>query len=206
MTKKITELTAATLTQVTDAALLALVADPSGAPNTRKVALELLGIAPSSWLDLGRAHEGDTAATGGSFTVGSEFCAVRSAQTCTGMRFYWGSATPRTIKCVLWKKGSGLQKTVDVAVSGAGVYSAAFDPVSITRNETWIVSIWEKSGTQYMPQGSAITRIPARPLRLRNYVLVNPCVYYSAGGDGEPGTTGPATNAFSCWAEPIVTG
>lgn len=206
MTKKITELTAATLTDVIDAALVPIVADPSGAPNTRKARLDLLGVLPGSWLDLGRAHEGDTAASGGNYTVGTEFCAVRSGQTCVGVRFYWGSATPRTIKCVLWKKGSGAQKSVDVAVSGAGVYTATLDAVAITQNETWIVSIWEKSGTQFMPQTGTLTRIPSRPLRMRNCVILNPCVYYATGGDGEPDTTGSTVTAFSCWAEPIVTG
>jgi hypothetical protein len=204
--KKITQLTAGVLTEVTDAALLAMVADPSGTPTTRKVALELLGVPPSSWLDYIRLHEADSAASGGSFTVGTEFCAVRSGQTCTGMRFRWGGAIARTVKCALWKKGAGIQKTADVSVTAAGIYTASWGAHSITRNETWIVSIWEKSGAEFMPQTSTLTRVMPRPTRLRNYVITNPSVYYATGGDGEPDTTGSTATAFSCFAEPIVTG
>jgi hypothetical protein len=204
---KITALTQATVAETTEAALLPIVIDPSGAPTTRKTSLERLGLVPGSWLDLARTHEADGAASGGNYTVGTEFCALRSGQVCTGMRFRWGGAIARTIKCALWKKGAGVQKTIDVAVTAAGLYTATWSgSQAITTNETWIVSIWEKSGTEFMPQSAAITRIPARPLRLRDYLIVNPSVYYSLGGDGEPDITGSTSTGFLCWAEPIVTG
>lgn len=206
MTKKISQLTDATLAQIGDDALVVIVTDPSGSPLTLRTTLEKLGAPPSSWLDFGRKHEGDIAASGGNFTVGSKFCAARTSQTCTGMRFYWGGAIARTIKCALWKAGSGIQKTTDVSVTGAGIYTATWSAAAITANETWIVSIWDKSGTEFMPQTSPLTRLPSRPIRLRNYTLIDPCVYYGAGGDGEPATTGSSLTAFSCWAEPIVTG
>lgn len=204
---KITALTQATVAETTDAALLPIVIDPSGAPATRKTSLARLGLVPGSWLDLARTHEGDSAASGGDYTVGTEFCALRSGQVCTGMRFRWGGAIARTIKCALWKKGAGIQKTIDVSVTAAGIYTATWSgSQAITANETWIVSIWEKSGAEFMPQSSTITRLPSRPLRLRDYLVINPSVYYNPSGDGEPNTTGSTTTGFSCWAEPIVTG
>jgi hypothetical protein len=201
-TKKFTDLTQATQAEVTDAALVALAIDPSGTPASRKTSLARAGALPKSWLDSLALQSAFGSNSAGSFTTGVRFGARRASQKCNGLRFYWNHATPYTIKCSLWKGGAGIQATANVSVSGAGYYSAAWSEVAITGSEDWYVTIWENSGTRYQLHQDASSRIPARPLWLRDYCLFAAADY--AAGDAEPNTSFSATDSYP--VEPLLVG
>lgn len=79
-------------------------------------------------------------------THGSRFFFLTAA-TITGARFYWGDAAAKTIRVKLWVGGLQ-QKTVDVAVSGAGWYTATFASSYAAAAFTAVtVSYWETGGT-----------------------------------------------------------
>lgn len=82
-----------------------------------------------------------------------------SAATVTGAQFYWGDATSKTIRVKLWDNSGNQLKSVDVAVNGAGWYTATF--ASSYSASPWIgyvVSHWETSGAlswKFNMRGSA---------------------------------------------------
>lgn len=200
--KKISALTQATNAEQGDDDLVVIVIDPSGSPASRKTTLSRLGAPARSWLALVAAHSVAWPAIGaGSFSAGMKFCARRTGQTCTGVRFYWNGATARTVKATIWKGGAA-QKTVDIAVNGAGYYTATFaSAASLTTNEEWYVTAWEKSGTEYTVYQTAVP-LPPRSAHLRDYVVLDPCVY--AVGDAQPNTTPSTADTYP--VEPVVTG
>lgn len=198
--KKITQLTEATVAELTDAAALPVVIDPSGTPTTRKSTLSKIGALPKSWLDELAAGHAWASVNAGDYSVGMKFCARRSSQTCTGVRFYWNDATPKTVRCTLWKGGAA-QKTADVSVNGAGYYTGTFSAANLTRNENWFVSIRESGGTLYAYH-VVIDRLPIPPLWSRDIVIVHAGLY--SAGNAEPATV--AASAASYPIEPVVTG
>lgn len=200
--KKISQLTQATNAEQGDDDLVVIVIDPSGSPASRKTTLSRLGAPARSWLALVAAHSVAFPAIGaGSFSAGMKFCARRTGQTCTGVRFYWSGATARTVKVTIWKGGAA-QKTVNVAVNGAGYYTGTFaSAASITQNEEWYVTAWENSGTEYTVYQTAVP-LPPRSAYLRDYVVLDPCIY--AVGDAQPNTTPSTDDTYP--VEPIVTG
>lgn len=198
--KKITQLTAATVAELADASVVPLVIDPSGSPTTRKSTLSALGAMPASWLDELAAGHTLGSVVLGDYSVGMKFCARRSGQTCTGVRFYWNDGASKTIRCTLWKGGVA-QKTADVAVSGVGYYTGTFSAANLTRNEDWYVSIREDTGGLYA-YDTTITRGPLYPLRMRDIVVIHAGLY--AAGNAQPSTAVSSTGSYPC--EPVVTG
>jgi hypothetical protein len=200
---KIRDLGAASALAQTD--IIEVTQDPSGTPASRKATIAQLKTAVdnrASWVDLLRATSVSPAVSAGNFTLGVQFCAIRAGQTCTGVRFYWGGATARTIKVGLYKNGTGLMASATVAVAGAGVYSATFAGVAIDGTSDWYASVYEQSGTEYTAHVTISARVPARPTLL-GYVLIQGGGY--VGGDAEPSAgTRPATDSFVI--EPIVEG
>lgn len=200
--KKISALTQATNAEQGDDDLVVIVIDPSGSPASRKTTLSRLGAPARSWLSLIAAHEPTaTAVAAGSFTTGVRFCARRTGQTCTGVRFHWNGATARTVTCTLWKGGAAV-KTVDVAVSGAGYYTGTFaSAAAITEYEEWYATIWDKSGTEYQLHRTAV-KLPARPVTQRDYIVLAASEY--AAGNAQPNTSFSTTDTYP--VEPVVTG
>jgi hypothetical protein len=86
--------------------------------------------------------------TTGSFTVGCEFQFTKLI-SCLGARFYWPSATNRTVRLELWQGGAVI-KTVDVTTSGIGNYSGTFaskfSPVAGDLYKTYKMTMWDTIG------------------------------------------------------------
>lgn len=199
---KIRDLSSASVLASTD--IIEVTVDPGGTPASKKATLaQMRTVAANSWLDMLTTTTSPLSSIGsGSWTLGVQFCALRSGQTCVGLRFYWAGTTPRTIKCSLYKTGVGQVATTNVSVSGAGVYSASWAGVAIDGTSDWYVAIYETSGSEYQQHVTISTRIPARPLML-NYLLIHSAGY--SGGDAIPaGATRPSTDAFMI--EPLVNG
>lgn len=124
-------------------------AGPTGpeGPRTEEFLSSVVDLAPFLARDLG----------GGSYTVGMRFAPMRP-MTVTGVRFYWPATSAKTVRCSLWKVGTGRLAQVDIAVNAEGVYVANFaagvaiNPDSWNRNDTntsYFVSVWETSGTVF---------------------------------------------------------
>lgn len=184
--------------------LLEVTKSPSSSPSSVRATLARVRAAiAASWLDLITTTVASLpTSTGGNWTIGVQFCALRSGQLCTGLRFYWGGSVARTIKCSLYKTGVGLLATANVSVTAAGLYTASWAGVAIDGTSDWYVAIYETSATEYQPHITLSARVPARPLAL-NYLFIQGGSY--SGGDAIPtGATRPSTDSFL--VEPIVEG
>lgn len=199
---KIRDLSPAAALKPTD--IIEVTVDPAATPASKKATLAQVrtAVAPS-WLDMLVATTSPLSSIGaGSYTLGAQFCALRSGQTCTGVRFYWAGATMRTIKCSLYKTGVGQVATTNVEVNGAGIYSASWAGVAIDGTSDWYVAIYETSGSEYQPYIVISARVPARPVMM-NYLLIHSAGYVL--GDASPAAnTRASTDSFLL--EPIVEG
>jgi len=84
-------------------------------------------------------------ASTGHFTLGCAFNLTKIISV-VGARFYWPSATNRTVRLELWDGGSAV-KSVDVTTSGIGIYSGTFStpytPSSGDLYKELKVSMWD---------------------------------------------------------------
>ena len=101
----------------------------------------------------------------GNFTVGTEFCVTPGAAiTITGVRFYWAGGAA-TVRCKIWE-AAGQLATVDLAVGGAGYFSALFaTPYALPTskfNKSLHATVWNSAN---YPKVSAAEEAwyPARP-------------------------------------------
>lgn len=81
----------------------------------------------------------------GNFTLGCAFNLTKIVAV-TGARFYWPSATNRTVRLELWDGGSAV-KSVDVTTSGIGIYTGTFSspyiPSSGDLYKELKISMWD---------------------------------------------------------------
>jgi hypothetical protein len=198
---KIRDLSGAGALASTD--IIEVTVDPSGTPASKKATIaQVRTAAANSWLSMLLETVTPPSVAGGNWTLGVQFCALRSGQTCVGLRFYWNGATARTIKCSLFKAGVGQVATTNVSVTAAGLYSAAWAGVAIDGTSDWYVAIYESSGSEYQPHVTISARVPARPVML-NYLLIQ-CGSYASGDAIPTEGTRPSIDAFMI--EPLVDG
>lgn len=89
--------------------------------------------------------------TGSSNTVGTTFVTGRSGMSNVGLRFYWDGSGSKTIKCSLWSAGGSRLKTVDVAVTAAGVYTATWASAqALTAFTEYRLSVWVNDGSAFL--------------------------------------------------------
>ncbi len=112
----------------------------------------------SRWLGMfyspvlvGKAHA--TALAVFSATVGRAY-SFDDTVSITGLKFWWsGGGGALTVKCQLWDPAGVSQKTVNVAVNAAGIYTATWaTPWVIPGADVggrYMFSTWETSGTYY---------------------------------------------------------
>ena len=202
MSTKVSALTAATNAELTDDSLAYVVTDPSGTPASKKSTLAQIGGLPKSYATLVNRHQTMGALNAGSFTIGVRFYAVRSGQSCTGVRVYWpGGKGALTLKLSLWVAGVN-ERTGNVAVNAAGFYTVTFvSAYSLDPKVEYTVSCWETSGAWYLGIVERIG-VTAIPQRFRDYFMS--VVYSYAGGDSNPSTNNAGT--WSVELEPLVSG
>jgi len=210
MSTKVSALTQATNSEITDDSLAYVVTDPSGTPTSRKSTLSRLGALPDSYLNLiTEVFSPSVAVINGDYTVGIAFVPARSGQECTGVRFLWNEASARTIKATLFNSGGTALKTATVTTSGtAGVFTATFSSAqSLSRNAGgYVVGIYETSGTRYQQGETPVTLYSVNIYGLlgnvsfRDYTVVGPGAYRA--GDGFPQTT----FSTSYILEPVISG
>ena len=211
MSTKVSALTQATNSEITDASLAYLVVDPSGTPTSRKSSLDRLGTMKDSWVD----DAGDlvTWAVGAaSNTTGHYFINLRSGQTCTGIRVYWAGTTSRTLKLALYEDGtaSPLASGTVTTTTTPGIYTVTFgSPVSLDRKKAYCATCYEQAGAQSMAATAMLVSgggfywlAPGYASgRYRDYVISTWAAY--ASGDALPGSL---TTGSIYPVEPLVSG
>jgi hypothetical protein len=201
MSTKVSALTAATNAELNDDSLVYVVTDPSGTPASKKSTAAKIGGLQKSYAALVNLHQTVGALNGGSFTIGMRWNAVRSGQSCTGVRVYWpGGKGALTLKLSLWDAGVN-ERTANVAVDAAGFYSVTFTSAyTLNPKVEYTVSCWETSGLWYLGIVSRID-ICALPQRFRDYFVTS--LYYYASADAYPNTY---NGGYSIELEPLVSG
>jgi len=138
------------------------------------------------------AHSPSTSA--GSNTTGIDFVFTENA-TVTGVKFYWAGGSAVTIRCKLWTLADTTQqKTVDVNVSSAGIYTGTFS--SSYSASPWIrynVSMWETSGTNYTKFTDANGIQPVFPFICGQHIIIMHTRKY-ASGDSFPSVVSGSEN------------
>lgn len=134
-------------------------------------------------------------------TVGTSFFVTRAVK-CTGVRFYWATAS-KQIKAQLWS-GISSVGSVTATTSGTGVFSFSFaSPVTLSPNALYTVSCWQTDGLNYSKStlSTADVYLPRRPYQAGGGVLmVAQATLYSLG-DAKPTSTA-ASEAYA--VEPIL--
>ena len=150
------------------------------------------------------ACSGAPSEVSGNYSVGVAFVVMRTISM-SGVRFYWPGTTSYTVRCSIWN-GTGTRLTyADVAVSGAGIYTATFSSaqslavISGTTN-VYKCSIWETSGTKFAKWTSFPGKAPNYPFYGSPALLwTNFCRW--AAGDAHP-TSETASEWYP--VEPII--
>ena len=191
---KITDLTQATGSELTDNSLVYVVTDPSGTPSSKKSAVSRLGLPPKSLIETQLLY-GTIGATGSgqSITLGTCFLLRRSGQECTGVRLYWSGTSLATLSVKLYPGGGGAAiRSATITTTGvAGYYEVAFNtPYSFTDTTvSYVVSAWANTSLQLgeaqrvLPTGSSIFAI-APGFVFRDYILASDGKF--SGGDNNP--------------------
>jgi Domain of unknown function (DUF4082) len=203
---KITDLTQATNSELTDDSLVYVVTDPGGTPASRKSTLARMGTFPSSWADTVHTFLTMGSLNAGDYTTGVRFIPARDGQYATGARVYWpGDLVPRTLKLSVYLANSGSALgSGTVAVNAAGWYSVTFSgpgtPVPLDPKFEYIVACWETSGTWYL--GIAAQVSPTTPpKRFRDYWITSS--YWYSSFDNRPASSNPY---YSMELEPLLSG
>lgn len=100
-----------------------------------------------TWIWSPLQHAGTATDTAGDFTVG---CGFKTSEACriAGIRFKWAGSAG-TVRCRIYSGGSALA-TIDVPVTGAGIYLGTFRAVLITVVDTqYYCAIRKSTGASY---------------------------------------------------------
>lgn len=147
------------------------------------------------------ANPGAFSVVAGNYTVGMAFTVCRPVML-AGVRFYWPSATPRTIKGAVRAYGGAAIASATLAIAASGLHEilfaapAAVAPASGAATAAHTLAIWETSGTSYVrtttapplisPGWSGSFRLPAL---ISRSLIVETYMRFS-GGDANPAFTG----------------
>ena len=150
MSTKVSALTAATNAELNDGTLAYVVIDPGGTPASKKTTVTQLSGVRESFVDdySEQMPSGFGVLNPGSYSTGLYFIALRTGQTCRGVRVYWNGSTAVTLTLRLWESGvAGHLATVDVTTTTTpGVYEGTFaSPVSLARNTAYAVTVYNTS-------------------------------------------------------------
>jgi hypothetical protein len=167
----------------------------SGSSNTLSD-IGASSLAASSILVFDGAYAGKALAIAvgaGDYTTSVEVVPLAD-MTLTGMRVWWNSAAATTLRMKIYRQSDSSElASVDVAASGAAVYTGTFSsPVSLSLGTYYFVSVRDTSGTSFT--GSLGVSGPAAPAIIGNSLL-GFASYYKAGA-GCPDTLGSGSALY----------
>jgi hypothetical protein len=157
--------------------------------------------------NLSNALIGTNTTAAGNQTTGAVFFMGAAGHTCTGVQAFINNTTGGTLtyKLQLWDgvtSTSLASANVTVAAGASGLYSISFGAISLNANYTYIVSIWETTGT-WVTYTQSQSPTFASPINAGNDLIYFALRAYAAG-NAIPANTGSQAPYSAC-VEPLIT-